>query len=314
MRRLWYRKTRRPPVPVTLNHRAIYILPTGYGLLFIGVLFGMLIGSMNYNNNLGFLLTFLLGNMAFVSLFHTHRNLSGLRIHSLRGHPAFAGERAAFEIGLQAGSQPVQSLMLSFDQGGEATADLGAGESRRISLTLPTHRRGRLRPGTLRVETLYPLGLFRAWAVLSTHVEAVIYPRPRYAPLSAFGQASQSGQEQGEPGGPGVEDFEGLRAYQPGDPLRQISWKAFSRGQGLFTKTFVGQKGGFVLLDWQRLRENDVEARLSMLSHLVLAAHQMQMNYGLNLPDQSLPPDRGEAHKHRCLKALALFGLPLEAR
>ena len=39
--------------------RAIYILPTGAGLMFGGILILMLVGSLNYQNNLGLLITFL---------------------------------------------------------------------------------------------------------------------------------------------------------------------------------------------------------------------------------------------------------------
>ena len=40
-------------IPVVLGLRNIYILPTSYGMLYLTVLGAMLIGSINYNNNLG---------------------------------------------------------------------------------------------------------------------------------------------------------------------------------------------------------------------------------------------------------------------
>ena len=48
---------------ITLDRRRIYALPTRYGILFAVMLFVMLLGSINYNNSLGFLLTFLLASM-----------------------------------------------------------------------------------------------------------------------------------------------------------------------------------------------------------------------------------------------------------
>ena len=52
-------------LPHTLQPNRLKIRPTRYGNVFILLLLGMFVGSINYNNNLGFLLTFLLASMAF---------------------------------------------------------------------------------------------------------------------------------------------------------------------------------------------------------------------------------------------------------
>ena len=77
-------------LPQTLDRKRVYIFPTRYGFVFILVLFAMLLGSMNHNNNLGFLLTFLLSGMALVSILHTYRNMIGLEILSVAATPIFA--------------------------------------------------------------------------------------------------------------------------------------------------------------------------------------------------------------------------------
>jgi hypothetical protein len=78
-------------VPVTLGLRNIYILPTGHGMLYLAVLGAMLIGSVNYNNNLGFLLSFLLGSLGLTAMMHTYSMLYGLRLVSATAMPVFAG-------------------------------------------------------------------------------------------------------------------------------------------------------------------------------------------------------------------------------
>ena len=103
----------------------------------------------------------------------------------------------------------------------------------------------------------------------------------------------------------GIDDFQGLREYQPGDPLRRISWKAYSRGHGLLTKVFMHHFEPDVLLDWYAFQEPNIEKKLSMLCHEILAYHKRQRNYGLKLPNQLIPPGKSDAHMHRCLKALA---------
>ena len=52
----------------TLTARRTYILPTGVGLIYALMTFAMLLGSMNYNNNLSFVLTFLLIGLGFVAM------------------------------------------------------------------------------------------------------------------------------------------------------------------------------------------------------------------------------------------------------
>lgn len=63
---------------VEVVRRRIYILPTGFGLLYALLVFGMLLGSMNYSNSMGFMLTFLLGALFLLAMHHTHRNILDL--------------------------------------------------------------------------------------------------------------------------------------------------------------------------------------------------------------------------------------------
>lgn len=173
-----------------------------------------------------------------------------------------------------------------------------------------TTERGILKPGPLVIATRYPLGLFRAWSRLDAGVEWTVYPAPIQG-LDAV-REENSGKTAHAPGknaARGAEDFHGLRLYQPGDLPRHISWKSYARGQGLLTKVFAGQTGSTVILDWHLLQEKETERRLSRLTGLVLrAAGGSGLKYGLNLPGKVIDPDRGEPHKHECLKTLALFG------
>ncbi|OYU72246.1 MAG: DUF58 domain-containing protein, partial [Burkholderiales bacterium PBB5] len=59
----------------TLNQRNLYILPTAAGWGCGLTLVVMLLAAINYQLNLGFALTFLLGGAALVSLHQTHGNL-----------------------------------------------------------------------------------------------------------------------------------------------------------------------------------------------------------------------------------------------
>src|SRR5687768_16418037 len=91
--------------PVTLVQRRIFILPTKQGYLFAYVLLLLLVGSINYNLSLGYLLTFLLMSMAGLAMLHTWRNLARLKLRPGRCDPVFAGDVAHFTIGAETPAQ-----------------------------------------------------------------------------------------------------------------------------------------------------------------------------------------------------------------
>ena len=101
-----------------------------------------------------------------------------------------------------------------------------------------------------------------------------------------------------------------LRVYRPGDAPKLIAWKALAREQGLLTKEFSATASSELWLDWDDARAADVEARLSVLTHWVLQAERFGQGYGLRIPGTVIAPARGEAHRTRCLEALALFRAP----
>ena len=289
-----------------IRPRQIYIFPTGYGFVFAALLMVMLLGSINYANNLGFLLTFLLAGLGLVAIIHTWRNLLGLELKAGRIDPVFAGQQACFEIHLlnpYRRSRPSIQLLL---QGyAPVSTDLEPGATGCLTLCMDTRSRGEIPLGRFRVSTHYPLGLLRAWSYVELNVHALVYPAPgpRMPPSEAPDYTkSQSGDR-----GVGADDFIGLRQYRPGDPPAHVNWKALAREQGLQTKMFGGDRAERRWLDWTLLA-GDVEIRLSSLCRGVLDACDQQLEFGLRLPDKEISPARGQAHRHQCLAALARFG------
>ncbi|MDZ7643942.1 MAG: hypothetical protein U5K76_06790 [Woeseiaceae bacterium] len=99
--RAWARRRQgRDPGTVTLTSRRTYILPTGVGLVFALTAFAMLLGSMNYNNNLSFVLTFMLVALGFVAMHQCHRNLVGVEVRYAGVQPVHAGRPVEFRFAL----------------------------------------------------------------------------------------------------------------------------------------------------------------------------------------------------------------------
>ena len=251
-------------LPFTLGFGQVYIFPTRFGLLFLAVLLAMLAGSVNYNNNLGFLLTFLLGSMAFAALFHTYRVLYGLTFVSVGAKPVFAGADAVFDLGLDPGKVARLGLALTFKKGKTIFLDLASKTQARARLPVPAPSRGVLRPGRLTVLSQYPLGLFRAWYHLDLDVFCLVYPKPLSAEAAGV-RGAGPGADDGPSDAGGADDFDGVFTYRPGDPPGRIFWKAYSRGQGLFSKKFMRPAGAALVLDLDKMPGKDMEARLSRL-------------------------------------------------
>ncbi len=114
--------------------------------------------------------------------------------------------------------------MQSVTDAASTSRGLAASPSRRAA----SDREARLDSlGRLRVESVYPLGILRAWAYFDGDSQCLVYPAPRgHLPLP-FAPATASGLTQLH--GVGSDEFAGLRPYTPGDPVRAIAWKTLAR-------------------------------------------------------------------------------------
>ena len=106
----------------------------------------------------------------------------------------------------------------------------------------------------------------------------------------------------------GVDDFQGLREYQPGDSRKRLDWRAWSRGQGLHSKIFAEPQHECQWLTLAQAPGQSLEQQLSCLAGWVLQLQQRRQPYGLELPGTRIQPAAGEAHQEACLRALALYG------
>jgi uncharacterized protein (DUF58 family) len=309
------RNTPRQQSPIILDRQHICIIPTKAGFGFVLALFIMLLGSMNYNNNMGYALTFLLASMALVSVLHTHRTLLGLRIELGKIAPVFLGEIAQFNLWLDnRGKAARYALMWEYGKQSEQEQiimDIVANQ--RVSLNIPiiTKRRGRIFLGRIKVHSCFPLGLFYAWSNIYLDASTLVYPQPLGNRNLPLGQLLENTGE-GSPHDSGGDDFIGYRDYKEGDSPRHIDWKAVARGQAWMIKKFGGLSNTSVWLTWDDVSMlNNVEAALSQLCLWILLADSQGAEYGLKIPKCTLEPNSGELHRELCLQALALYNLPL---
>jgi uncharacterized protein (DUF58 family) len=303
----WARRRQGPDRgTVELHARRVYILPTRTGLVLGVVLLTMLVGALNYSNNMGFALVFAIAALAVVSIHHCQANLAGLRVEVAGAAPVFAGDDIRCRVRVQNTAAAARwQLRAGPDDPDGAAIDVPAGGTTDIELALPTARRGLQPCPPIRISTTHPFGLFRAWAWLYPELELLAWPKP--APAATLPAGGPTGDADGSGGDvPGTDDFAGLRALVPGEPPSRVAWKAYARGGELLAKDYRSG-GGLVVLDWSALGSADTEGRLSLLTRLVLEAGTSGRAFTLRLPGPGVGPGRGREHVHQCLRRLALY-------
>jgi len=298
---------------IQLTRRKIYIIPTRHGMLFAAILLVMLFGSMNYNNSMGYMLTFLLSSVSLVSILHTHRTLLGLRVAVGKVQPVFAGESAEFQLLIDNTGYParhalvwqISPLKSKAISNTEICMDVPAHRRATVTLSMPTTKRGRVTLERIKVYSRFPLGLFHAWAYLDLDASIIVYPAPLGNEQLPRGEFDKQGSNSAQSGS--GDDFIGYRDYQLGDSPQHIDWKAVAREKGWLIKQFGGADITQIWLTEESVKTLDLESALSQLCLWVLRADHLATEYGLKIGKHIFHPATGEQHKEQCLKTLALF-------
>ncbi|MGZ5013072.1 MAG: DUF58 domain-containing protein [Methylobacter sp.] len=291
--------------PVVLNHRRIFILPTQRGLGFVLLIVLLMLIAFVYNNNLAYMLAFLLASVFFITILHSYKALSGLVLQQGRSKAVFAGEAAGFDIHIN-NPTDMERHQLQVKLQGAQSLTLPPQSTAHITVYSLTHKRGWHQAGTITLSSTYPLGLFRVWSPTRFNLKALVYPKPAHVEMP-FPRTSSAQAQQGV-SSKGGDDFYGLQEYQSGDSIKHIHWKAFAKGLGVFSKQYSGdQSAEEIWLDYDHAPGHNSEERLSRLCRWVVDAEQAGIRYGFALPGLTLPPGNGLAHYQKCLEALALF-------
>ena len=186
-------------------------LKKGFGFVLLIIL--LLLIAFIYNNNLAYLLAFLLASIFFVSILHSYKSISGIVVSPGTVEPVFAGEAAGFVIHLE-NTEKQHKISLHIKSGTAAEQQIGIAphSTATVKLFIPTHKRGWQPLDTVTVFSYFPLGLFRAWSPIRFNVQALVYPKP--ALIDQAFPAIDASTAQNEGNKTGNDDFFGLLEYQ----------------------------------------------------------------------------------------------------
>ena len=301
------RRHGRDTLPISINRRRIYILPTRFGFMLGAILAAMLIAGLNYNSNLALAFAFLMSSMALVTMHHCNRNLLRLSVDVTPEVDAFAGSEALFEFALRNDSNMDRRDIEIRCQSGTGLGSVaaarkcidtrgGAGETPRRHAHQPVRA---AHPLSLRLVLFLDLrtGIAHHLHGPARRAAAAFCPRwarreTRRTPRCAAMRIS--------------------RACAPTSPACRSStwrgrcWRAAAKPAVRSYSSLAAQPEW---LEWSLLVGLDVEARLSQLCLWVLESDAAHRPYGLRLPGKEIAPSGGAAHRFACLRALAAFGI-----
>ncbi len=319
LQRWW--QSRLPLTDTTLlTQRNVYILPTRAGWMMVATLLVLLVASINYQLNLGYLLTFLIGGSVLAGMHIGHATLRGLTMNLIATKDQFTSSSVNFDVILSNPSTKVRhGICLSILNLAHWTgADVPAQGSTTIQVTGLPLPRGKHTLPTLTAETRFPMGAFRVWTVWRPAAQVWIYPaiEPSAPPLPAG--EPRSGETKLSPV-QATGEYDGVRAYRRGDPLKSVVWKKAAKAWAnadaqdhpqivhLVSRDLQHTQAHELWLDFSRTGCENTEAALSRLCAWVVQADQQGLVYGLRLPGQEVAPASGEAHRKHCLRTLAAY-------
>ncbi|WP_259394856.1 DUF58 domain-containing protein [Shewanella sp. SR44-3] len=306
----------------TLSHKSIFILPSAFGLAWIGLILLLYLFGTNYQNNLIIGLSLLLASLFQTCIIYSYKNLAGLRLSAIKNPQIYAGGTASFavelshhDLGLAASqSNPHgsrdnrhQQICLRFANQHHVRVKHVINEQLTY-VPLDNCQRGRLNPGRITVESYFPLGLCRTWSYVDLDLQQIIFAKPK--PYEIILSAADKEAQEDEHGlqRAGVSEFNELRAYVPGESLKQVAWKQWAQGKGLLTKTFSQPQGKPLWLLLANITGHDIEERLSKLAWQVDELSRRQQVFGVVLDNaHTIEQNIGDSHRITCQQAIALF-------
>jgi uncharacterized protein (DUF58 family) len=289
-----------------LGLRNLYILPTRFGLLWLGgALLLQLVGIQTQRNG-PLLLSFLMLTLQLLALHLTHFNLHGLELECLKSEPGFAGESLTYP--LRARSRHDRSAIrlrlagLPAREPSPEPRQIPAGTSA-VELSWHCHQRGLRAPGLLLISSTAPLGLFMCWSRWAPAARQAVIPARRPGPVGRAAAAAAAGEADAGGTGEGSEHWHDLRPHRPQDSQARVAWKPMAQGRGKLSKAFHDPGAEPPLL--MPASGVDPEQALQHLAAEIWLRSRRGEAYGLVLSHQRIPPGQGRQHRDRCLLALA---------
>jgi len=182
-------------------------------------------------------------------------------------------------------------------------------EEPRVERTLPTtvtyrlacQHRGRHTVGPLTVSVRDVLGLFERRHEVGSTARVLVYP-PVYK-LAGQQVLSEHVLDHAE-----LErrEFDTLREYAPGDPLRDVHWKTTAKDpDGIYVTQFADRETDEDVVIAATSEKSAADEMATAAASIAVMALEADLGVELRLPEVDVPLGYGPAHRESVLEALA---------
>jgi len=273
---------------VQLRQAHIFVVPTLWGLSWLGLSVLCFVIGTNYQNNLVLLLSGWLFGVWLISALLGFFNLYRCHLSAEEHIDALALQPWFFELQC---SKPISGVRIWSPWAGSLQVD--ATKQGVLKLTVNPCQRQAKALGRLRVSSLYPLALFDCRSYPDFATEVWLYPAPMLQPTLPQANALQ---QQGT-------DVDQLREFRLGDPPQRIDWRRrLSPPYPWLVREFSEQTSPLMLQ-----APVCTEALASHFAALIDQAMAEGQPVGLTLSSLRLEPQRGPEHRQQLMRALAAW-------
>ncbi len=147
-----------------------------------------------------------------------------------------------------------------------------------------------------------PLGLIERRAEADASARLVVYPQVyRLADPTLGGVLA-------DPMTTERQEFDRLREYVPGDPLKNVHWKSSAKHDDFLVMEFAPTERSETLRIAGEAHDEGADRMAGATATLTEAALEAGLTVELWVPDGHLPPGTGEAHRENAMRLLATTG------
>ncbi len=286
------------------------VRPTFAGWWYLLMLLGVTVGALNTGNNLVYVVLAALLALLVVNNLLAEWNLRGLEVTRRLPGELYALRPATGHLRLTNPRRWGDALGVEVEErdGGRASAcfaEVPARGTVEVGATWRFPHRGVARFATLRIASTYPFGLTRRYRDLELPAEVLVYPTPEREPppVAAAGDgpgiATRGGAD-------ATGEFLGLRAYQPGEPVRRIHWPLSARAGEPLIVVRAGEAGSEVVIELDARGGTDARERaIGRACGRVLWHSARGDAIGLHAGSVKIAAAAGTSHRRRLLTVLA---------
>jgi uncharacterized protein (DUF58 family) len=276
-------------------------MPNRFGFVFFLVFLLMLLVGGTYQNNLVFMMAFILLALGLVTIIQTARNIRDLELVFLEVESDFTEKKSLARVVVRNnGKDPVYNIKVGVENLKKRRffrPDLHSGvieqippqSLAQIEITYPLVKAwGRYGIDRVDLATSYPYGLFKTWVVGKRSAEFFVYPQPagqQELPVTR----SLIG-----------EDFSGHRPFSTGDSFSRVDWKLVARGRGLNTKEYNSANEEKITFEMSDLKQQSIEQAVQW----VTLCQENRIEYSLRTDDRTIGFGNSTSHYHDVLKTL----------